>query len=80
MVKEIIEASTKELEDAKGLYLEAVEEEFKARGYDRHDTDRLIKIYKLRERLDAFPNLQMHYSIETTVDEMLSEDFFTRED
>ena len=37
------------------------------------DARRAIRKYHLRERINRFPDIQMHYSIRSTVEEMMEE-------
>lgn len=60
------------LEERKSWYMSAVESCLILRGMTREKALDLIGKYKLRERLDAFPELQMHYDVEVTADEIVS--------
>jgi len=66
-----MEMSNKELQESKSWYLSAVESSLILRGMTKEEAMNLIDAYKLQERLDAFPDIQMHYDIEATVNEIL---------
>ena len=63
--------SNKELQESKSWYLSAVESSLILRGMTKEEAMNLIDAYKLQERLDAFSDIQMHYDIEATVNEIL---------
>lgn len=64
--------SAKELDENKAWYLAAVEGCLVLRGMTREDAQRLMQKYKLKERLDAFPEIQLHYDVEVTTDEIIA--------
>ena len=55
----------------KNWYMDAVESSLILRGMTRDRARDLIKQYDLRGRLDAFPELQLHYDVEVTADEIM---------
>ena len=63
-----------DLEEAKQWYMDAVESNLILRGMTRKEAKVLIRKAKLKKLLDMFPELQMHYSIEGTADDII-EDF-----
>lgn len=64
--------SVQELNDNKAWYISEVESCLILRGMSCEQAKELISAYKLQERLDAFPELQLHYDVETTADEIVS--------
>lgn len=64
--------STKNLVKDKEWYMSAVESCLILRGMTKEQAISLIKKYRLKERLDAFPDIQLHYDVEVTADEILS--------
>lgn len=64
--------SEKELEENKSWYLSAVESCLILRGMSKEQASDLIRRYKLKERLDQFPDVQLHYDVETTADEIVT--------
>ena len=62
----------KELQKSKEWYMAAVESSLILRGMEKEEAMVLISRYKLQERLDDFPGIQMHYDIEATVNEILA--------
>lgn len=42
------------------------------RGMTKEQANKLIQQYQLKERLDLFPELQLHYDIEVTADEIIA--------
>ena len=61
----------KELQESKSWYMSAVEGNLVLRGMTKEEAIGLMDNYKLQERLDAFPDIQLHYDIDATVNEML---------
>lgn len=61
----------KELQASKSWYMSAVEGNLVLRGMTKEEAIGLMDNYKLKERLDAFPDVQLHYDIDATVNEML---------
>lgn len=61
----------KNLEAEKRWYMNAVEGCLILRGMNREEALLKISEYKLQERLDKYPEIQMHYDIEATVEEIL---------
>lgn len=61
----------KELQESKSWYMSAVEGNLVLRGMTKEEAIGLMDNYKLKERLDAFPDVQLHYDIDATVNEML---------
>lgn len=64
--------SGKELQESKAWYMSAVESSLILRGMTKEEAIALINLYKLQERLDAFPDIQLHYDIDATVNEVLA--------
>lgn len=64
--------SRKELKQEKAWYMSAVESCLILRGMTKKEAAVLIKKYRLKERLDRYPELQLHYDVEVTADEILS--------
>ena len=64
--------SGKELQKSKAWYMSAVESSLVLRGMTKEEAIALINLYKLQERLDAFPDIQLHYDIDATVNEVLA--------
>ena len=62
----------KELQEGKKWYMSAVEGSLVLRGMTKEDAMDLINKYRLQEKLDLFPDIQMHYPIEATVKEILA--------
>lgn len=62
-----------EINEDKTWYLAAVEECLILRGISKKQAKQLIKNYRLKERLDRFPEIQLHYDVEVTADEILAE-------
>ena len=60
------------LEDSKSWYMSAVEGCLILRGMTKEQANKLIQQYQLKERLDLFPELQLHYDIEVTADEIIA--------
>lgn len=56
----------------KEWYMSAVESCLILRGITREQALQLIKNYKLKERVDAFPEIQLHYDVEVTADEIIT--------
>ncbi len=63
--------NSKELQEYKSWYMSAVEGSLILRGMTKQEAVNIITKYKLKERLDEFPDIQMHYDIEATVNEIL---------
>lgn len=59
--------------ELKRWYMAEVRACLAGRGMTGEQADDLIRSYKLQERLDAFPDVQMHYAIEVTADEIVME-------
>lgn len=59
------------LNEEKKWYIEAVESCLILRGLTKAQATALIKKYKLKERLDNFPEIQMHYDVEVAADEIM---------
>ena len=66
-----MEMSNMELMENKKWYMSAVEGCLVLRGMTKEQADTLIRKYKLQERLDAFPEVQLHYDVEVTADEIV---------
>ncbi len=64
--------NAKELQDNKSWYMSAVESSLILRGMTRQEAVEMMNKYKLQERLDELPDIQMHYAIEATVNEILA--------
>ncbi len=64
--------STKELNDSIAWYMSAVESCLILRGMTKAQAIELIQKYQLKERLDKFPELQLHYDVEVTADEIIT--------
>ncbi len=64
--------SRKELKQEKAWYMSAVESCLILHGMTRKEAVALIKKYHLKEHLHRYPELQMHYDVEVTADEILS--------
>lgn len=64
--------NTKKLEEAKQWYLDAVESNLILRGMPKKKAQVLIKKYKLKKMLNLFPEIQMHYRVEDTADEIVA--------
>lgn len=60
------------LSENKSWYMSAVESCLILRGMTRSQALSLIKNYQLQERLDAFPEVQLHYDVEVTADEIVT--------
>ena len=63
---------SKELAKEKAWYIAAVESCLILRGMSKEQAVKLIKKYKLSERIDSFPELQLHYDVEVTADEIVA--------
>lgn len=61
-----------ELIENKEWYMAAVEGCLVLRGMTKKEAKELISSYQLKERLDTYTDLQLHYDIEVTADEILS--------
>lgn len=61
-----------ELDKNKEWYMSAVEGCLILRGMSKERAEGLICNYRLKERLDAFPEIQLHYDIEVTADEIVN--------
>lgn len=61
-----------ELERDKAWYMSAVEGCLILRGMTEEQAVELINKYQLKERLDAFPDVQLHYDVEVTADEIVT--------
>ena len=64
--------STKELNENKSWYMSAVESCLILRGKTKEQAKELIEKYNLKGRLDAFPEIQLHYDVEVTANEILT--------
>ena len=64
--------NTTELIENKAWYISAVESCLILRGMTREQAVELMGKYRLEERIDAFPELQLHYDIEVTADEIIA--------
>lgn len=64
--------NTMNLNASKAWYMSAVEGCLILRGMTKEQASELIKQYRLEERIDAFPDLQLHYDVEVTADEIVS--------
>lgn len=64
--------STSEFNESKSWYMSAVESCLILRGMTKKEATDLITKYRLEERIDAFPELQLHYDVEVTADEIVS--------
>lgn len=64
--------SKKELNENKKWYMSAVEGCLVLRGMSKKQAKIFISNYKLKERLDAFPEVQLHYEVEVTADEIVA--------
>lgn len=64
--------SAMEFIENKSWYISAVESCLILRGMTKEDAAELIKKNRLEERIDAFPELQLHYDVEVTADEIVS--------
>ena len=62
----------RELNENKAWYMSAVESCLILRGMTREQAQELIKKYNLQGRLDAFPELQLHYDVEVIAEEIAS--------
>ena len=67
-----METNNTKLQEDKLWYMSAVESCLILRGMAKEEARDLIRKYKLQERLDEFPDIQMHYDIEATVNEILA--------
>lgn len=65
--------TSKELKENKSWYISAVESCLILRGMTKKQAKTLVNTYRLKERLDIFPELQLHYDVETTADEIMAE-------
>ncbi len=63
--------SKKELKENKVWYMSAVESCLILRGMTKNQARKMIRDYQLKERLDAFPEIQLHYDVEVTADEIV---------
>ena len=63
--------SERELNENKEWYMDAVESCLILRGMTRSKANAMIQKYQLKERLDAFPEIQLHYDIDATADEVI---------
>lgn len=64
--------STMEFNANKAWYMSAVESCLILRGMTKEEANELIIRYRLSERIDAFPELQLHYDVEVTADEIVA--------
>lgn len=62
----------RELNKDKAWYMSAVEGCLILRGISKKQARQLIRDYKLKERLDDFPEIQLHYDVEVTADEIMT--------
>ena len=60
------------LDEYKSWYMSAVESCLILRGITKENANELIRKYKLEERLNMFPEIQLHYDVEVVADEILS--------
>lgn len=63
--------SAMELNQNKAWYMSAVESCLILRGMTKEEANELIIRYRLGERIDTFPELQLHYDVEVTADEII---------
>ena len=61
----------KNLQKMKQWYYEAVMTSLIQGGKSKEEAEEILKVYRLRELLDRFPYVQMHYSIEDATEEAL---------
>lgn len=61
----------KNIEDAKRIYLNHIYEEFSRRNICQKDAERVIAKTNFIKCLEQFPEVQLHYSIVDTVDEIM---------
>lgn len=64
--------TTTEFIDDKNWYMSAVESCLILRGMTREQALELIAKYRLAERIDSFPEIQLHYDVEVTADEIIA--------
>ncbi len=64
--------STQELNENKAWYMDAVESSLILRGMTREQARELIEKYNLKGRLDAYPEIQLHYDVEVAADEIVA--------
>lgn len=69
--KDVDDVITQEnLMELKAWYISAVEGCLILRGMYKEQAQDLIKKYKLNERIDLFPETQLHYDVEVVADEI----------
>lgn len=59
------------LEGSKEWYYDAVHSSLILRRETKQEAEQLLKKYMLKERLDQYPQVQLHYDVEATADEVL---------
>lgn len=57
---------------SKEWYMAAVESCLILRGLTRQEAKSFMERYKLSERIDKYPEVQLHYDVDATVDEILA--------
>lgn len=60
------------LEQSKIWYFDAVVAKLITTGLTKDESEEMVAKYRLKERLEKFPNVQLHYDIDATADEILS--------
>lgn len=61
-----------EFNENKSWYMSAVESCLILRGMTKQEALNLIAKYRLEERIDTYPEIQLHYDVEVTADEIVS--------
>lgn len=60
-----------DLEKSKEWYYDAVESCLILRGKTRKEAQELLANYQLKERLEQFPYVQLHYDVEAIAEEVV---------
>lgn len=68
--KDVDDITPEKLMELKDWYISAVEGCLILRGMYKEQAQDLMKKYKLKERIDLFPETQLHYDVEVVADEI----------
>lgn len=60
------------MSETKEWYFDAVVGSLVLRGFTKPQALSMIEAYKLAERLEKFPDIQLHYDVDATAEEIMA--------